>query len=69
MFIEAANWRWEREMHTAAWVAWHTAALQRSKRMPPLSRLVSKLRPKRKASGREMAGRRREFEELKQRMG
>lgn len=38
--MDAAAWRMEQEQRNRAWLAWHTAALSRAKRMPPLSKLL-----------------------------
>lgn len=38
--IEAATWRMMQAHAENAWLAWHTAALERSKRMPSLKELV-----------------------------
>ena len=39
--IRAANWRMIYEHQERAWQAWHTAAMMRTRRMPPLQRLTS----------------------------
>lgn len=62
--IKAANWRLEQGQRARAWLAWHTAALSRAKKMPPLARLVNPpeaktLRPD------ELEARRREFAEMR----
>lgn len=44
--LEAWGWRVEQEQKGRAWLAWHIAALQRMKRLPPLSRLVGRAKPK-----------------------
>lgn len=38
--IRAANWRIKYEHDDRAWQAWHTAALMRQKRLPPLKHLT-----------------------------
>lgn len=64
--IEAANWRLEQDQRARAWLAWHTAALSRARKMPPLARVVNPpearaLRPY------EAEARRREFAEMRAR--
>jgi len=39
--ISAAIRRHANEHNARAWLAWHVAALQRSKKMPPLKRLMA----------------------------
>lgn len=51
-------------MRQLAWLAWHTAALSRVKRMPAFERFCP--RPPRHMSPEEMARRRAEHEELVQ---
>lgn len=64
--IKAANWRLEQGQRARAWLAWHTAALSRAKKMPPLARLVNP--PEAKALRPEEAeARRREFAEMRAR--
>jgi hypothetical protein len=38
--IRSANWRIKYEHDERAWQAWHTAALMRQKRLPPLKQLI-----------------------------
>ncbi len=38
--LDAAAWRWKREHQRDAWLAWHTAMLARTKKMPSLKRLL-----------------------------
>lgn len=61
--IDAANWRTDREHRRDAWLAWHTAALVRSKRLPPLQRLIraDDAKPLR---GEELERRRQERDEM-----
>jgi hypothetical protein len=73
--IEARAWQLEQEgeratelirlaKKIAGWLAWHTAALQRAKRMPPLQRLIGGGET-RKLTPEEAKKRKAEFEELK----
>ncbi len=73
--IEAWAWQLEQEgeratelirlaKKIAGWLAWHTAALQRAKRMPPLQRLIGGGET-RKLTPEEARKRKAEFEELK----
>lgn len=64
MAFEAAAWRQRQEMRRAAWLAWHTAGLMRTKRMPPLS-ILSPQEP-RKVSVEQ---RRQEHAEIVKRLG
>jgi hypothetical protein len=61
--IEAAAWRAEQEQKARAWLAWHTAALSRAKRMPPLARLLP-LPAARPLSKEDAAKKRSEFEAM-----
>lgn len=40
MIVEGLSARQEREYKKLAWLAWHTASLQRTKKMPRLERLM-----------------------------
>lgn len=62
--VERARYEQRRD----AWIAWHTAALGQAKRMPPLARLFPAA-PAKKLTPEAAEARRREFEELKERMG
>lgn len=64
MAIEAATWRMEQAQKGRAWLAWHTAALSRSRRMPALVRLLG-VPDAKPLEGEELERRRREFEEMK----
>jgi len=55
------NWRLSQDIS----LAWLTAALVRSKKMPALKNLLTSAKPARKLRGKELDNRRREFEELK----
>lgn len=70
MAFEATRWRQEQAQQHDLWVAWHIAALQRSKRLPALKSLLrrgsNRAKPLR---GAELQRRRAEFAELKARMG
>lgn len=60
--LDAGIWREELADRRIGWLAWHTAALQRAKRLPPLSRLVRK--SKKRVSQAELARRRAEHAEM-----
>jgi len=66
MAIDAARWRLEQRQRMDLSLAWHIAALSRSRTLPDLSTL---LRPPeaRKLEGAELERRRQEFEEMKER--
>ncbi len=38
--IEAGAKRWEREHNGRLWLAWHTAAFQRAKKLPDLKKMM-----------------------------
>ena len=65
MALNAAVWRIEQEMARSLSLAWNIAALERTKRLPSLSKLLAPVADKQQAPIEE---RRREFEELKDRM-
>jgi len=65
--IEAFAWRVEREHRRDAWLAWHTAALSRAKRLPPLQRLLGGGET-RVLQGEELELRRRERDEMLERI-
>lgn len=67
MALDAANWQRMRSHNEMAWAAWHVAALQRTKRIPPMRRLM--MRPKRKSGEVDLEARRREHKEMVARMG
>ena len=66
--LEAAVWREGRQRERDLALAWHVAMLERQKRLPTLQRLLHppESRP---LKGAEREKRRKEFEELKERMG
>ncbi len=66
--LEAAGWHIEQERRRDAWLAWHTAALVRVRRMPALQRLMPR-RPARRLRGQELERRRREHGEIVRRLG
>jgi hypothetical protein len=68
MVLAAAGRRFEREHRRDAWIAWHTAALGRVKKLPSLQRLMP-VKPARTLHGAELAKRRAEFDELKRTLG
>jgi hypothetical protein len=65
--IRAAEWRMEQAQRGRAWLAWHTAALSRARRLPSLRRLLGGGEAK-ELQGDELERRRQEHEELKRRM-
>jgi hypothetical protein len=40
LLTEAAAKRWEREHNARVWLAWHTAALSRIKKMPDIKKMI-----------------------------
>jgi len=64
--IDAEVWRLEQERRGRAWLAWHTAALSRTRRLPPLGRLI-KMPEAKRLDGDELEKRRAEFEAMKSR--
>lgn len=42
MAMGASQWRMDRQRREAAWIAWHTAALMRSRKLPSLTRFLGK---------------------------
>lgn len=67
MVLDAANWQRMRSHNQTAWLAWHVAALQRTKRIPPLRRLMMRSKPK--SGDADLEARGREHEEMIARMG
>lgn len=67
--IEAAAWRLRQEQRLALTVAWHQAALQRSRRMPALEKLLAGLEERRPLTAAEAHERRDEFADMRARMG
>ena len=61
--IDAGIWRIDQEQRHALWLAWHTAALTRTKRMPPLKQLLGGGEA-RKLEGAELERRQREHAEM-----
>jgi hypothetical protein len=79
MTLEARAWRMEHESERTGelirlaqkmlgWLAWHVAALQRSKRLPALQRLIGGGQTK-EMTPDEAAVRKAEFEELRKAAG
>lgn len=62
MAIEAALWRMEQQQDYGLQMAWLTAALQRTKRMPSLRTLMTK--PAKRLQGAELKRRRTEFRRM-----
>lgn len=62
--VSAARWRDEQALS----VAWYTAALMRTKRMPKLKRFLGH-DGARVLMGKDLEGRKTEFEEISRRMG
>ena len=71
--LDAAAWRIRQGQMQALSTAWHTAALVRAKKLPPLAQLLGRMKGKATEDGgrrtESLAERRREFEEMKERMG
>jgi len=65
MALNASVWRIEQEMARSLVLAWNIAALERTKRLPPLSKLLAPVSDKKQVP---IEDRRNEFEELKDRM-
>jgi len=65
--IKAAGWRIELEQRRDVVLAWQTAALARAKRLPSLRRLLVPARS-RPLKGEELARRRRERDEMLERI-
>lgn len=63
--IEAGMERNQAERELTMSLAWHTAALTRTKRMPALAQLLARMKPRKAVPIEE---RREEFEEMKARM-
>lgn len=42
LLAEAAAKKFEREHNSRAWLAWHIAAMQKMKKLPPLTKLIMK---------------------------
>lgn len=68
MALRAAAQRAEMKQRRLAWLAWHIAALQRTKRLPSLERLLRGHKTV-ALKGAELERRRREHRELEERMG
>jgi len=51
--LDGATQRLKREHDERAWLAWHTAALYRMKKMPPLKDLLTGAKPKRRKTWQE----------------
>lgn len=63
--MEAGAWRMQQERELAMSAAWHAAALSRAKRMPSLSSVLNRLKPRKHEP---IEQRQAEFEELSRRM-
>jgi hypothetical protein len=61
--LEVAGWRMEQEQRRMLSLAWHVAALERSRRLPSLAHL---LRPPSKVKDMPIEERRAEFEEMQE---
>jgi len=68
LVFEAATWRYEREHHQRAWLAWHMAALSRAKRLPSLKRFMG-IPASKRLSKDEAKRRAQEHAEMVERMG
>jgi hypothetical protein len=64
--IEAAIWRDERQQEQDIALAWRTAALTRTKKLPTLRSLLASSKPPKKLSGTELEKRRDEFKKMTQ---
>ena len=64
--LEAAAWRMRQEQSQMLNMAWHTAALTRARKLPALATLLNRMKGPDKTP---LAERRKEFEEMKARMG
>jgi len=60
--IDAALWREERQQRRDVALAWHVAALSRTKRLPSLKQLLN-TKPAKPLKGKELERRRKEFRE------
>lgn len=56
--IEGYRWRDKREQDRLAWLAWHVAALQRTKKMPSLKAFLGQAKPAQSREDKEAAFRR-----------
>jgi hypothetical protein len=63
-FIEATNWRHKQLERREITMAWLTAALTRTKRLPKLKPLLAQTKRPKKLTGEQLQERRREFKEL-----
>lgn len=54
LIFEGKAEQFVREHDERAWLAWHISALPRSKRLPPLKKLLSKRRSKKPQSAEHM---------------
>lgn len=61
--IRAENWRQDLHHRRQAWLAWHIAALSRSKRLPSFKKLIGADKA-RALEGEELERRRRERDEM-----
>lgn len=62
--VRARNREVERQQQQALWQAWHVAALIRSKRLPPLRRVLNPIQPARRISEADARVRRAELADL-----
>lgn len=65
--VQAAQWRAERAHRRDGWLAWHVAALTRARRLPELQQMFMS-REARPLHGEELERRRREHEEMLERL-
>lgn len=56
LLTEAAAKKFEREHNSHAWLAWHIAAMSRTKKLPPLSKLIIKQTAKPRQTWRQQLG-------------
>lgn len=64
--IEAVRWRLDQEQRARAWLAWHVAALSRTRTLPPLARLIRPA-PAKPLTNEQRQVRKREFDEMRDR--
>jgi len=66
--LRARAWQAQRDREDTIRNAWLTAAWQRAKKMPPLSKAINAIRPAKRLTRSERAKAQREHDELAQRM-
>ena len=66
--FEADQWRQTQQVQRDAWLAWHIAALSRTKRLPPLRQMLLPMEAK-PLRGAELERRREEHKKIVERLG